>query len=146
MTHSELGSFLNGKVLKRSLTAIQGRPAPGAPRLKRLLLDQGELAHFWDGDTPIHYLAFVELRAGAFRGNHFHRVKRELFYVISGEALLSVEDIATRQRAEVPLRPGDLAEISVEIAHAFTTVAPGHAIEFSEAKFDAADVQPFRVV
>ncbi len=133
-------SFLNGKVLKRSLPVIAGAPPPGAPTLKRLLLPQGELAHFWNGEEPIHYLAFLELRAGAVRGNHLHRHKRELVYLISGEISLSIQDIESGQRESLLLQAGDLASISTGIAHRYHVNLPGQAIEFSSSPFDPADL------
>jgi len=139
-------SLLNGKILKQSLSVIRGRPAPDAPRLKRLLLGQGELSHFWDGEEPIHYIAFVELREGAVRGNHYHLVKHERFYVISGEVSLVVEERASGARESVLLQAGDLAEISTGVAHAFRTVVPGQAVEFSNARFDAGDVYAFPLI
>jgi mannose-6-phosphate isomerase-like protein (cupin superfamily) len=139
-------TFLHGRVRKRSLPIIQGRPGADAPLLKRLLLDQGELAQFWDGEEPIHYLAFIELRAGAVRGNHYHNRKRELVYVISGEVLLTVQDPQSGARDSVTLRTGDTGMIETGIAHAYRTIEPGQAVEFSSARFDATDVVPCRVI
>jgi hypothetical protein len=58
-------SFLNGKVLKRSLPELHLPLGPDAPVLKRLMLPQGELAQFYDAEEGIRYLAFIELRPGA---------------------------------------------------------------------------------
>ncbi len=136
-------AFLNGKVLKRSLPALELPLAPEAPRLKRLFFPQGELAQFYDGDEGIRYMAFIELLRGQVRGNHYHKVKVELVYVIGGEVSLSVEDIDSGARASLALRAGDLAVIQTGIAHALQTVEPGQAIEFSTSRFDAADIYRF---
>jgi uncharacterized cupin superfamily protein len=138
-------TLLAGKVWKRSLPVIQGSPPADAPRLKRLALPQGELAHFSDGEK-IEYIAFVELRVGGTRGNHYHRKKEEGVYLIRGEMLLFVQDIQTQERASLTLRAGDLAVVSTGIAHAYQTTKPGDAVEFSKARFDAADVNPFPLV
>jgi uncharacterized cupin superfamily protein len=138
-------SFLAGKVIKRSLPVIQGHPPADAPRLKRLALPQGELAHFSDGEK-IDYIAFVELQPGATRGNHYHRLKEEVVYVIRGEMVLFVEDTQTRARASLTLQAGDLAVVPTGIAHAYQTTRSGDAVEFSRARFDAADVHRFPLV
>jgi mannose-6-phosphate isomerase-like protein (cupin superfamily) len=138
--------FLNGKVIKRSLAVIQGRPARDAPRLKRLLLAQGELAQIYDGDEGIRYLAFVELRKGAVRGNHYHQVKDEVIYVIQGEILLVVEDIVTKQRESFTLQTGDLAVIPVGIAHGFRTIVGGQGMEWSMTRFDAVDICAYPLI
>jgi mannose-6-phosphate isomerase-like protein (cupin superfamily) len=134
---------LNGKVLKRSLPALQLPLGPDAPALKRLLLPQGELAQFYDADEGIRYMAFLELLPGQVRGNHYHKVKEELVYVIRGGVLLNIADIDTKARASVELRAGDLAVIRTGVAHALRTVEPGQAIEFSSSRFDPADIHPF---
>jgi quercetin dioxygenase-like cupin family protein len=135
----EIVTLLDGEVWKRTLPLITGKPGPDAPLLKRLLLGQGELAQFWDGEEPIQYMAFMELRAGTVRGNHFHRLKREFVYVISGQAVLIVEHPKTKQRQTTELRTGDLAGIAPEVAHAYQAVSSGQAIEFSPSKFNAQD-------
>jgi len=136
-------TFLNGKVVKRSLPVLQLPLGQDAPALKRLLLPQGELAQFYDADQGIRFMAFIELLPGQVRGNHYHQVKEELVYVIRGEVLLSVADIDSKARASVALRAGDLAVIRTRIAHAFRAVAPGQAIEFSSTRFDSADIHKF---
>ncbi len=136
-------AFLAGKVLKRSLPFVSLPVAADAPILKRLPLPQGELAHFYDGEEGARYLAFLELRAGSVRGNHYHKVKEEMIYVIAGELTLLVEDIATGQRESVQLLAGDFASIGTQVAHAYQTVQPGQAIEFSVARFNPADLYRF---
>lgn len=138
-------TFLDGKVLKRTLPAMRPPVPAEAPVLKRLLLPQGELAQFHDGDDPVRYLAYIELLEGQARGNHYHKVKEESVYVIRGELELIVEDLASRAREVVPLRGGDLAVIQPGIAHALRTVKSGQAVEFSKARFDPADTYRFQL-
>ncbi len=135
-------TFLAGKVLKRSLPVMRPGEAFGEARLKRLLLPQGELAQFYDGDEGMRYLAFIALRVGNCRGNHYHKVKRELIYLIEGEVLLLVEDIESKLREAIPLRTGDLAFVPPGIAHALRPAQPGYAIECSPTRFDREDVYP----
>ena len=138
-------TLLNGRVRKTSLVTIHGRPPPDAPRLRRLLLDQGELAHFWDGEFPINYMALLELRQGTTRGNHYHKIKREFLYVMSGHLNVLLEDIASRDKAAVDLKTGDLVDIQPAVAHAYIVKIPGQALEFSEAKFNATDTFSFNL-
>jgi mannose-6-phosphate isomerase-like protein (cupin superfamily) len=139
-------SFLSGKVLKQSLPPLSGPPGPAAPALKRLLLPQGELAQLYDSEEGIRYIAAIELRAGGIRGNHYHKVKEELLYMIEGELLLVVEDPESHARASIPLRRGDLAFIRTGIAHALQPAGPGRAIEFSAARFDPSDIYKFPLI
>ena len=90
-------TYLAGKVSKQSLPVLQAPAGGEAPRLKRLLLPQGELAQFYDADEPIRYMAWVEIRPGCARGNHYHKVKKEFLFVIQGELCLVVQDVRTRR-------------------------------------------------
>jgi UDP-2-acetamido-2,6-beta-L-arabino-hexul-4-ose reductase len=139
-------TFLNNRVVKRTLAVINGRPTGDAPRLKRLLLAQGELAQVYDDGEGIRYLAFVELCKGAVRGNHYHQVKDEVIYVIQGEILLVVEDIVSKERVSFSLNTGELAVIPVRIAHGFRTITTGQAIEWSTNRFDAADIWRYPLI
>ncbi len=139
--------FLGGRVRKRSLPVLPGPPPAGAPPLKRLKLAQGELAHVYDGEEGVRYIAIVELRPGTIRGNHFHHRKEESVYVIRGELLLAVQDPGSSLPPEtLNLKAGDLAFIPAGIAHAYRTTEAGEAVEFSPVRFDASDVQGFRVL
>lgn len=137
MTESK---FLSGAVSTWSLPLIHGRPAPEAPRLKRLRLPQGDLDHFYDGPQGIQYIAHIELTPGTVRGNHFHKVREEFVYLVSGELVIRVQDTRSAERASFKLFTGDLMRISPLVAHAFETVVPGHGIEFAPCRFDPADI------
>jgi hypothetical protein len=139
-------SFLAGKVLKWSLPVFEGAPPAGAPNLKRMLLSQGELAQFYDAEEGIRYIAYAELVVGGVRGNHYHDVKEEFVYLVTGELLLVAQNIESGEHAEAKLQPGDLIFISTRVAHAFKTLKPGVAVEFSKVRFNAADVQRFRLM
>src|SRR5271168_1799072 len=93
-------SFLNGKVIQQSLPMVRVPAGPDSPVLKRLQLPQGELAQIYDAEDGIRYMAVLELRSDTVRGNHYHKVKREMVYVLEGEVLLVVEDVESLARAE----------------------------------------------
>jgi uncharacterized RmlC-like cupin family protein len=131
-------------VIKRTLPQL----APGTTDsvlLKRLLLPQGELAQFYDGNDPIHYIAFIELKAGTQRGNHFHKQKFEWIYVLTGEFLLRAEDVETHERQSLTVRGGDLLNIRPGLAHVLDIHQSGQAIEFSPARFDQGDTYRYVV-
>lgn len=133
-------TLLDGKVIRQSLPVVELPVGPEAPSLKRLRLPQGELAQIYDAEEGIRYMAVIELRPDQTRGNHYHKVKVEWVYVTAGEVLLVVEEVGSRRRESVALRAGDLAVIQTGIAHALRVTGAGEAIEFSGARFDAADI------
>jgi mannose-6-phosphate isomerase-like protein (cupin superfamily) len=139
-------SFLEGKVRQSSLPVFHNASPALAAGPKRLLLAQGELANFYDGLQGIRYMAFIELRPGGIRGNHFHRVKKEHVYLISGEVLMVAQDGKEGTPVSIMLNEGDLVTIETGIAHALKPLRAGSAIEFSETSFDAADVHGFKLM
>lgn len=131
--------FLGGKVVKRALPVITPPAGAGTPVCKRLLLPQGELAHFYDGEEGFRYAAVIELRPGTLRGNHYHQQKQETVYLISGEMNLALEEVATGTRETIKLAPGDLVTIPAGVAHAMQPTAPGYAVEISPVRFQPED-------
>ena len=137
--------LLAGKVTKRSLPVVKPPFGPEAPDLKRLMLPQGELAQFFNGEQPIQYIAFIELQPGSARGNHYHKVKSEWVYLIRGTMRLLVQDVEVNACESITLNAGDLTFIQTGVAHALEPLEPGLAIEFSSARFDPADIYRFQV-
>ena len=138
--------LLGGKVIKRTLPFVQPSSTPDSRTLKRLMLPQGELAQFYDGDEGIHYIAQIELQAGSVRGNHYHKVKQEWVYMMSGEVTLVLEDLESNARESALLVAGDLAFIQTGVVHALQVTKSGQAIEFSTSRFDPADIYRHKLV
>jgi mannose-6-phosphate isomerase-like protein (cupin superfamily) len=134
-----MNTFFSGKVQVRSVL-VTGQPANRKEIVARLLSPGGELTVLTDGTLPIRHLNYVELCEGKLRGNHYHKLRHETFYVIAGELELRVQDLATRERASVMMRAGDLARIDPEVVHTFVPIRSGHALEFAPEPFDANDV------
>jgi uncharacterized RmlC-like cupin family protein len=139
-------SLLGGKVTKRALPLVQPSAATDSCILKRLMLPQGELAQFYDGEEGIRYIAQIELQAGSIRGNHFHKIKQEWIYMMSGEVMLLVEDLETKARENVLLLAGDIIFIQTGVVHALQVTQSGQAIEFSTSRFDPADIYRHKLV
>lgn len=132
--------YFDGRLRKLSLPVFHGPPPADAPAPKRLLLAQGELANFYDRPEGIRYLAFLELRKGVIRGNHFHRKKIELLYLISGRLLLGAKENGNGELLSIQMEAGDLVTIEPGICHAFAPQEAGRAVEFSPGMFDSTDV------
>jgi len=138
--------LLGGKVRKQALAVVQPSSNPQSPTLKRLMLPQGELAQFYDGEEGIRYIAQIELQAGSLRGNHYHRIKQEWIYIMSGEVTIIVQDLESGTRETALLRSGDLAFIQTGVVHTLQVIKSGQAIEFSTARFDPADIYRQKLV
>jgi hypothetical protein len=91
-------TLLQGKVKIWALPEVQ--PGPSDLLLKRVMLPQGELAQFYDGEEGVRYIASIELHAGTVRGNHYHKIKREYVYIISGKLRLLVQELGAPGKEE----------------------------------------------
>ena len=132
-------AFLAGKLTLKTLLSTD-QPANRPEIVARLLSPGGELTVLADGVTAIRHLAYVELRPGKVRGNHFHKFRHESFYLINGELELQAKDIATGEQISTRMQTGDLALIAPRVLHSFVPVTGGHALEYAPEPFDAADV------
>ena len=138
----EAKTFFGGRVIVKSLL-VTDQPANRAEVCARLLSPRGELAVLTDGSIPIRHLSYVELRPEMVRGNHYHKLRHEYFYVIDGDLTLQLQDVSSGEAATVAIRAGDLAFIQPGIAHAMKPLNAGHGIEFAAEAFDLSDVYSY---
>lgn len=139
-------TIFGGRLQRQTLPLMTPAAGVSMPDLKRLSLAQGELAQFHDGGEGVHYLAALELKPGAIRGNHYHVVKVERVYVVSGGMELVARDLDSDETVTWALRAGDLALIQPRVAHAFRVTAAGVAIEFAPTPFDPQDIHPLSLI
>ncbi|SHE44703.1 Cupin [Desulfacinum infernum DSM 9756] len=113
-------------------------------RVKRWLEDRGEVALIEDGLT-IRHLAVFSLRAGPghFRGGHYHRVKTERFYVISGKVRILTVDVETGRKGHTDVRSGDKLVIPPLLAHRFHALEDAWLVEYYDSTYDPEDDVPF---
>jgi oxalate decarboxylase/phosphoglucose isomerase-like protein (cupin superfamily) len=137
---------LSGRVRKWSLPVVKPGSEADGFLLKRLVLAQGELAQIYDAEEGIRYIACIELTSGSVRGNHFHKLKAEWVYLLSGHADLVVKETDSGEAAVLKLAKGDIAFIATGVAHALRVTGAGEAIEFSPARFNPEDTYKHEVV
>lgn len=112
-------------------------------RQKRLIQDRGELALIEDG-MSIQHLGYFSLLAGkGYRGGHYHKIKTEHFYVISGHLLVELLDVETNESDQVELKAGTKASILPFLAHRFQAIHDSQVIEYYDGFFEAADDLPY---
>ncbi len=68
------------------------------------------LAVIWDERSPLisgfsnKYSYTVKLKTvGNMAGNHFHKIKQELFYPIQGSFTVGLEDVSSKEREEIKM-------------------------------------------
>jgi mannose-6-phosphate isomerase-like protein (cupin superfamily) len=131
--------LLNGCVEVKSLL-VTDQPATRPEAMARIITGSGELAVLSEGQIAIRHLAYLELRKGLIRGNHFHKVRHESFYLIAGEVEMHLKHMVTQEQISETLRTGDLVSIDPDVVHAFLPLREGSALEFAPEPFDEKDV------
>jgi oxalate decarboxylase/phosphoglucose isomerase-like protein (cupin superfamily) len=63
---------------------------------------------------------FVRTAAGHARGNHYHRITTELFFVVRGEIEVAVHHVETGHAETFVAGPGDVFVVEPYELHVFT--------------------------
>ena len=73
------------------------------------------------GITQEHWaeINFIETKAQQVRGGHYHKETRELFFVISGEIDVVIEDLQSGKQLEMSVGKGDVFVIEPYELHTF---------------------------
>ena len=64
---------------------------------------------------------FIETRANQVRGNHYHKETRELFFIVSGEIEVVIDDLNSGEHLELSFSKGDVFIIEPYEMHTFRT-------------------------
>ncbi len=138
----EVGMSL-AKVTIRSLPLTRPPIQAGGGRI---LSAAGELAQIVNGEQ-FCFLAYIEFRNDppVVRGNHYHKRRTEILYVISGKLQAVYRDLDTGESMEVILRPGDLVTIYPECAHVYYPLEYSQAIEMAATTYDPLDTVPCQI-
>lgn len=64
---------------------------------------------------------FIETRAQQVRGNHYHKETRELFFIVSGEIEVTIDDLNSGRHLELSFGKGDIFIIEPYEVHTFRT-------------------------
>ena len=134
-------SFFSGRVEFKPLL-LTDKPAERREVRARLAGPKGEMVVLADNGQIIRHLAYLEFIPERRRGDHYHKLRLEHFYLISGKLTLLIEEIADRSKATIDLVPGDFVTIHPGIAHTFIPQTAGQGVEFAAEPFDLSDVYP----
>jgi quercetin dioxygenase-like cupin family protein len=105
----------------------------------------GELVRILNGPAA-RYIAHIEFKSGGRpRGNHVHRHKTEMLYILSGQLHAIYVDERSGQRFEVELSAGDFVQVKPGCAHAYQAHVDSAALEMTGVVYDPADTYKFLI-
>lgn len=99
--------------------------------------DRGRLVCVWRG-RDFEEINFLQIRAGASRGGHYHRENLELMVVTKGRLALRVEDVEGGEVEEVEVEEGDAFLIEPYERHTLTALTDASLVSCNTVPpFDA---------
>jgi mannose-6-phosphate isomerase-like protein (cupin superfamily) len=112
---------------------------------RRIIEDRGELA-ILRPVGPVYNPCYFDIKPGEdrSRGEHYHRSKTEVFYVISGSCHVRFVDLETGQTGDFQVSAGDMVTIMPKCAHRMDSIEFCQVVEFSLEDVDyKADTVPY---
>ncbi len=82
---------------------------------------------------------FIETGANQVRGNHYHKETRELFFIVSGEIEVVIDDLNSGEHAEFSFSKGDVFIIEPYEVHTFRTRTDAQWINMLSKAMDPAN-------
>jgi quercetin dioxygenase-like cupin family protein len=135
----------NGVADKVSVTHLPFLEPPLPSTGGRIETPAGELAQIISGES-MRLVTYIEFQPdGEPRGNHVHRKKVEIIYVIKGKLRVTLEDSDDHSRKEVTLEGGDLIRLQPNCAHVYKAEEYTQAIEMNEVPYDTTDTFPYEM-
>ncbi len=123
------------KTSKIRLIRIASSVDKAGPR--RIIEDRGELA-ILRPVGPVYNPCYFDILKGEgrFRGEHYHKSKTEVFYVISGSCHVRFVDLETGQTGDFQVSAGDMVTIMPMCAHRMESIEFCQVVEFSLENVD----------
>lgn len=116
---------------------------PARPWERCVQEPRGTLYQLESGQHFCHLLAIVcPPVEGAFRGRHFHREKREEFFLVQGRMRFCWYDLDTDVCGECDIWPGDRLLILPWLAHSFVALEESVLVEFAQIPYAESDSIP----
>lgn len=106
--------------------------------VKRWEEEKGEFVQIAYAEEMRH-LAWFTIRAGFWRGMHYHEKKEEIFYVVSGKIRARFVDLSTKEEEEHILERGDKIRLQPGLWHIFHALEDSSVVEYSPQVYDKAD-------
>jgi mannose-6-phosphate isomerase-like protein (cupin superfamily) len=88
---------------------------------------------------------FIETAAEQTRGNHYHKETRELFFIISGEIEITIDNILSGEHSEMRVSKGDVFVIEPYEVHTFFTKTKAQWINMLSKPIDEENPDFHRV-
>lgn len=80
---------------------------------------------------------FISTHAGEVRGGHYHKLTKELFYIISGRISILISDLSGNEINTFEVSEGSIFQVEPYEVHTFTCIEDSSWINMLSMKFDS---------
>jgi len=87
---------------------------------------------------------FIETVANQVRGNHYHKQTRELFFIVTGEIEVIVDNVLSGEHYEFCVRKGDMFIVDPYEMHTFRTRTDAQWINMLSVPLDLKNPDFYR--
>jgi dTDP-4-dehydrorhamnose 3,5-epimerase-like enzyme len=112
--------------------------------VKRWEEEKGEFAQISAHEETRHIAAFT-IRAGFWRGKHYHERKDETFYVIDGKIRTVLIDLDTNRKEEHIITKGYKLRVKPRCWHVLYGIDDASVVEYSPQTYDSTDAYTITV-
>lgn len=105
--------------------------------------DRRSISAIFNGDFIARQVKVLRIKQQAVLGGHYHDY-REMFYVLEGQAVYTLEDIAIKEQQTLTLRKGDRLIIQPCVAHRAEMGEGTVMLEATEEPYISADKNDVR--
>src|SRR3989344_7174588 len=79
--------------------------------------ERGAIYDLLDGE--VHHIGMITSKKGSVRGNHYHKLARQVTYVLSGKVELTLKDMndSDSKSQKIIMEGNDVVDIPVMVAH-----------------------------
>ncbi len=118
-----------------------------SPISLKILHNSKGRAIFLNSTESISTVAVVEyVPDGEVRGNHYHKNKREVLYIIEGKVKIYFWEPSSKEIEETILEKGHLITIEPNLGHAFKAIKPTLGFEMGSCPCNPDDtIYDFRI-
>jgi quercetin dioxygenase-like cupin family protein len=111
-----------------------------APVCLKIIRNEKGNAVYLNSTESVKTVALLEFApGGAARGNHYHHIKHESIYILSGRLTLFYWLPEGSEIKQVTVEAGDLVTITPQLAHAYKALEHSIAFEVGIGEYDLSD-------
>lgn len=106
---------------------------------------RGYLIEFPIKNYKVEQVNMLFSYADTIRGNHYHKVTEEFFFVVNGHAKVTIQNVTTKEESSFIVKKGDSFSVYPYNLHTLDFVEDTLIMSFYSKEFDMNDTDIFTI-